>query len=383
MSTGNTTKPAPFWDLAKIVVWGMAVVGAFVYLSVVGLLVSASENWLLLVLVGALALMIAGPLDLGLGLSSLFRNDPDRPSFWSRSLFGGLGATFLVIMVWSVIFFCDTYILPRTNVRSAESEATQHVTPAETEKLQTEHAHSRSIYAVTLPAIKTLFQRKLTETLAFTQLATKLLFQGKWTETLAQRAAYLREEERPDLYLLYVIAGSIPLLGLLFLCVLFPTGTADTVRDSRGDGHTRVRRAEVVGYLIGSAVAIALAVFVHLYIYQPLHELVHDHISAEPNQETVAQAVVSDKPNQETDSKAVVPATKVVLTRLDFHGFLHVSIFILVFSVIFLALLLSIRRLPAGLGICLVLNLVALAYFVTKVVSPSWNLPVVGGRFYF
>ena len=71
------------------------------------------------------------------------------------------------------------------------------------------------------------------------------------------------------------------------------------------------------------------------------------------------------------------------VTRTDFHGFAHISIFIIISSLMFCAVVLFVPRLAAGLGICLVLNLVALFYLVTKLISPAWNLPVLGGSLLF
>ncbi len=195
MSTDRSIKPGPVNDSGKIAIWILAVIGAFLSLYCSNQLVSASENWLLLVLFGVLALMVAGPLDLGLGLSTLFRNNPDRPSFFSRSFYGGFGATLLVIMIWSVIWLCDRYDLYGTKERTVHTVETAHLAQGDPSSHGSERKTPR-----------------------------------------ARIEQYLA-----DPYKMFVVKGSLPLLAILLLCMAFPTHSADTAPDSLASSRARAR----------------------------------------------------------------------------------------------------------------------------------------------
>ena len=97
-------------------VWTVMAVGAFYVLfvhasdygtgSLFGDLIT---HWPLAVLFVVVGLMLAGHFGPGLGLPTLFRDDPDGTEwFWrSRSFGGGFGVNLLLSVVWTVIGFCN------------------------------------------------------------------------------------------------------------------------------------------------------------------------------------------------------------------------------------------------------------------------------------
>jgi hypothetical protein len=73
--------------------------------SLIGRLI---DHWPLTALLALVGLMIAGYFGGGLGLPTLFRDDPDDGHrFFGRAFGAGFGSSLVVVVVWVVIFFCD------------------------------------------------------------------------------------------------------------------------------------------------------------------------------------------------------------------------------------------------------------------------------------
>ena len=372
-------------DLGKIISWIVIIPASFGFLSDkipinsvsfgflsdrygIGLLNSAGENWILMALFGVLALLIAGPLDLGLGLSKLFRNDPDRDRsirrskvsllwdfFSGRSFWSGLGATLLVFMIWSVIFFCDRYDL----YGSADTDTQEKASHSASSPRNPNGSNPSPINSI-FDEFKNAFVRVFLDT-------------NPKPQGLGDRLRNLRngDETKQLVFLpLYLILGSLPLLAILGLCVVFPNNAANSARELQTDrwsARLGYQAVEFLGYVVGGIVACLIAAVPVWVAFK---------LNGDPFHHEMIRAL-----DPVLNSKWV--NWLVSATRLENNEFVHVSLFIFIFFVIYSGVLWFTPDLPPGLGISLVLNLIVLGYFLVKIIEPALNLPVIGGAIVF
>ena len=174
-------------------IWIIALAVILPYFWFFGLLGRMGEHWLPMALIASVGLMISGQFGSGLGLPTLFRDDPDKPpQFFSRSFLSGIGVTLLVIVVWTVVFYSEFL---NHSERTYPYEAT---------------------YAQRLKAGNVL-----------PIINNEGIIIGGWAWVLAW----------------FLIIASAPTLALVALCVAFPTPDITARRESSGRPTARRRAA--------------------------------------------------------------------------------------------------------------------------------------------
>ena len=341
MSTSPNTAPPVAVRIAgqrwRLAVWFITFVIVAVYLWRFGLVERISEHWPLMTLIAFIGLMISGQLGAGLGLPTLFRDDPDEPltffnRLFSRSFLSGFGVMLLVILVWTIIYYLD-YINHYDRVRALAP------------RYQTWSQHFSL-----LPIID-----------------------RDWGMVLAPYPY------PSGVYVRFLAIGCLPVLTILALCVVYPTPDL-VARRLGGLDPAWARAREFRGYLTGALVAFAFslltaAVGYYIGLWFGIGRESHNGKTFLPymlRYENLHYIFRFYTNLDEAEGKKLVGmnlgAIAVILSVLGLYveiAYAHRYI-------------MKMTDMSPGLGVCLLFILIALLYFFVMMLVPFLQVVVVG-----
>ncbi len=318
-----------------MILWTILVPAAILYWHVFGVLMALGEHWplsLLLVLVG---LIIAGNYGGQLGIPLLFRNAPDKgrrfgPSFWS-----GFGVTLLCTLILTEIFICSWLDLIQKEVefrRRFAGDAESGAAAADTGQKAPVTAALEALRQVT----GDWKPHNLIEHLFKGQVAKWADEQGNSAKTAAPA-------------LVFVFFAGLPLWVLLAACVFGADPPSVGLSRPRS---LRSRLAEVFGYFLGWATMLPVAL-----LFTLAHALMQPPYSI-------------DQPGNLSGWRLLDGLLK--FTR--FQSWAHFGSFAL-FVTLVLVLLIAVaslyKKIPPGLGICVLFCLASVVYLCLDVLVPG------------
>ena len=306
---------------AWIVVGACVITAAFRY----RLAGEFSEYWPLFSILVAIGLIINGQLGAGLGLSQLFRDEERTTTnaaaspalFFGRSFLGGLGTMLLTITVWMVVFYCDLW-------RQAYHNPS-----------------SRDIW------IELLYANRAA------RIGAHQLLYDRHGVVIAN---YWFVEAR------FVLLGTLLCFAPILLCIIFRAG------------ETKLRRSnhQIVAFIAGGAtmilVAAACMVIAHQVATNPFTNEVGSNVFKEEFEEQLVKGinnVTVNGPDSDAIRQALAADGRFLnpgfLDRYRVFTVTGITIFLVFFTAVYVLILWRIAISP-GLGLCMVLCLLALAY---------------------
>lgn len=328
-----------FVDAGGLLLWSAAGSAVAVIYWHYGLLSRFSDHWPLVTLIVLVGLMIAGQFGGGFGVPRLFRDDPDRPPWHiGRSLLSGFGAALLVYQVCAVVFYMewinhfDRVVLATDAVRAWDAAVRRDGLLG---GIVGEHRIGPPVDEAN--GLGLVFGASL------------------------------------PLYVRYMGLAAGPILALLGLCVVLPTPELDQFRGS-GSRPSLNRTSEVVGYLIGFAMATAAALLLAFLVAVLTEQLAPRGLP--PRAFRFAELVRLYRSAEVPGQPATAEMADAAQRQAAFITGAVPSLLIVV--VLTFAATLVLTPASPGLAFGLVFSLLAMAYLLVSALADEARVLVVG-----